>query len=107
MPLPVTMNTIPVTQQAQQAFEAAVTDLTSIVSSVLDSNQQLTSDAMVSDTGRKFGGAVVLWVEKFEDLRRTLQWMAEQLGVQWQTMLQNENKGVEIASGLSTMSMPF
>jgi uncharacterized protein YaiE (UPF0345 family) len=101
MTTPVTQNTINVTQQAQEAFQTAAGDLTSIVSGVLDSNQQLTSSAMVSQAGAKFGGAVTQWTEDFNDLRGTLQWMADQLGNQWQTMQRNEQNNTDIAAGLS------
>lgn len=97
----VTQNTISVTQQAQQAFLTAVGDLNSILNSVTDSGTQLTSSAMVSQAGTAFGGAVMRWTEDFNDLRGTLQWMADQLEVQWRQMQANEANNVDLASGLS------
>jgi uncharacterized protein YaiE (UPF0345 family) len=97
----VTQNTISVTQQAQEAFQTAVSDLTSIVSGVLDSNQQLTTTGMVSQAGAKFGSAIAQWTEDFNDMRGTLQWMADQLEAQWKQMVANEQNNTDLAGGLA------
>src|SRR5258708_18251281 len=97
---PVTQNEINVTLQAQQAFEEAVAALTSIVSEVFASQQQLTSNAMVTTAGERFGNAVVLWAEDFEDLRSTLNWMAQQLGDTAQKLQSSNQQGVEMAAAL-------
>jgi hypothetical protein len=77
---PVTQNEIDVTLKAQDAFLTAVGDLNSIISQVFDSGNTLSTNAMVTTAGAKFGGAVTQWVTDFEDMRSTLQWMADQLG---------------------------
>jgi hypothetical protein len=97
---PVTQNEINVTLQAQQAFEEAVAALTSIVSEVFDSQQQLTTNAMVTTAGERFGGAVVQWAEDFEDLRSSLNWMAQQLGDTAQQLQRSNQQGVEMAAAL-------
>jgi uncharacterized protein YukE len=97
---PVTQNEITVTYQAQQAFEDAVTALTNIVSSVFDSQQQLTTDGMVTSAGARFGGAVVQWTEDFEDIRGTLAWMAQQLGDTAQQMQSTNQQATEAAAAL-------
>jgi hypothetical protein len=96
----VTQNEINVTLQAQQAFEQAVTALTSIVSSVFDSQSQLTSSGMVTTAGQRFGGAVVQWTEDFDDIRNTLNWMAQQLGDTAQQLQSSNQQSYEMAASL-------
>jgi hypothetical protein len=96
----VTQNEINVTLQAQQAFEQAVTALTSIVSEVFDSQSQLTSNGMVTTAGQRFGGAVVQWTEDFEDLRSTLNWMATQLGDTAKSLQASNQQSYEMAASL-------
>jgi hypothetical protein len=96
----VTQNEINATQNGQQAFEEAVNALNTIVSSVLDSNTQLTTSAMVSQAGAKFGSAVEQWLDDFNDLRGVTQWMGEQLGTTWRQMVQNEQNNTDLAAGL-------
>jgi hypothetical protein len=97
---PVTQNEINVTLQAQQAFEGAVTALTQIVSGVFDSQQQLTTSAMVTTAGQRFGMAVVQWTQDFEDLRSTLNWMAQQLGDTALQLQRSNQQGMEMAAAL-------
>jgi hypothetical protein len=96
----VTQNEINVTLQAQQAFEQAVSALTSIVSEVFDSQSQLTSNGMVTTAGARFGGAVVQWTEDFEDLRSTLNWMAQQLGDTAKGLQAGNQQSYEMAAAL-------
>ncbi len=96
----VTQNEINVTLQAQQAFEQAVTALTSIVSEVFDSQSQLTSGGMVTTAGARFGGAVVQWTEDFNDLRSTLSWMAQQLGDTATLLRASNQQSLEMAAAL-------
>jgi hypothetical protein len=96
----VTQNEINVTLQAQQAFEQAVTALNSIVSGVFDSQSQLTSSGMVTTAGQRFGGAVVQWTEDFDDLRSTLNWMAQQLGDTAQSLQASNQQSYEMAASL-------
>ena len=96
----VTQNEITVTLQAQQAFEQAVTALNSIVSQVFDSQSQLTSSGMVTTAGQRFGGAVVQWTEDFDDLRSTLNWMAQQLGDTAQALQASNQQSYEMAASL-------
>jgi hypothetical protein len=98
----VTANEINVTLQAQQAFEEAVTALTSIASSVFDAQSQLTSNGMVTTAGQRFGGAVVQWVEDFEDIRNTMKWMAQQLGDTAQQLQASNQQSEEMAASLPT-----
>jgi hypothetical protein len=93
-------NEINVTLQAQQAFEQAVTALTSIVTEVFSSQQQLTTNAMVTTAGQQFGGVVVRWAEDFEDLRSTLNWMAQQLGDTAQQLQKGNEQSAEMAAAL-------
>lgn len=96
----VTQNEINVTLQAQQAFEQAVTALTSIVSEVFESQSQLTSNGMVTTAGQRFGGAVVEWTQDFEDLRSTLSWMAQQLGDTARGLQAGNQQSYEMAAAL-------
>jgi len=105
-PSGVTQNEINATQQGQQAFQECVTALTSIASSVMQSNQQLTSNGMVSAAGAQYGKAIEQWCEDFDDLRGVTQWMADQLEATWQSMVANENNGVDLASGISNPGLP-
>jgi hypothetical protein len=77
---PVTQKEIQVTLQAQQAFDEAVSALTSLASSVFDAQQQFGTSATVTSADAEFSTAVVQWAEDFDDLRSTLAWMARQLG---------------------------
>jgi hypothetical protein len=97
---PVTQNEINVTLRAQQAFEDAVSSLTQIVTGVFDSQQQLTTNGMVTTAGERFGAGVVRWAEDFEDLRSTLNWMAQQLGDTAQQLQRSNQQGVEMAAAL-------
>jgi hypothetical protein len=101
-----TQGVIAIYHQSQQAFLDAVSAMTSIVSSVLDSSQQLTTSAMVSTAGAAWGNAVVPWLDDFNDLRSTLQWMADQLGNQAQQMQNNEQNNVDLASGIQVQALP-
>src|SRR5260370_41938762 len=87
-----------VTLQAQQAFEQAVAALNSIISGVFDSQQQLTSNAMVTTAGERFGGVVVRGAEDFEDLRSTLNWMAEQRGNTALQLRKGNDQSAEMAA---------
>jgi hypothetical protein len=93
-------NEINVTLQAQQAFEQAVAALTSIVTEVFTSQQQLTTNAMVTTAGQRFGGVVVRWTEDFEDLRSTLNWMAQQLGDTALQLQKGNQQSAEMAAAL-------
>lgn len=97
---PVTQNEIHVTLQAQQAFEEAVSALNRIVSEVFDSQTQLTTNAMVTTAGQRFGGAVVQWTQDFDDLRNTLNWMAQQLGDTAQQLQASNQQSYEMAASL-------
>jgi hypothetical protein len=90
-------NEITVTKQAQQAFEQAVTALTSIISSVFDSQQQLKTNAMVTTAGAAFGSGVVRWTEDFEDIRNTCNWMAMQLGDTATSLATSNQNNIETA----------
>jgi metal-dependent amidase/aminoacylase/carboxypeptidase family protein len=93
-------NEINVTLQAQQAFEQAVAALNSIVSEVFSSQQQLTTNGMVTTAGQRFGGAVVQWAEDFEDMRSTLNWMAQQLGDTAQQLQKGNEQSADMAAAL-------
>jgi hypothetical protein len=93
-------NEISVTLQAQQIFENAVSQLNSIVSNALDAQNQLTTSAMVTTAGQKFGSKVVQWCEDFDDLRGTLQWMAQQLGDTAHQLQASNQAAVEAAAQL-------
>lgn len=106
MPAPVTAATIPVTLKAQGDFQDAVHDLDIIAAQVTDSAQILTTTAMVSSAGSKFGASCAQWVEDFNDIRQTLSWMAEQLGNTAQQMMANEQHNTDLASGLTAETLP-
>jgi hypothetical protein len=97
---PVTSNEIQVTLQAQEAFTSAVGQIRSIVSNVLESGQTLTSTAMMTTAGAKFGGAVSQWSESASDIVNTLNWMAEQLGNTAQQLQAGNQQAEEMAASL-------
>lgn len=96
----VTQNEINVTLQAHDAFATAVGDLTSIVSQVFDSGSSLSSNAMVTTAGAKFGGAVNTWCQDFEDMRSTLQWMTNQLYDTAQQLQAGNQQNEDMAAAL-------
>jgi hypothetical protein len=103
---PITSNEINVTLQAQGVFQEAVTDLTQIISQVLEANTQLTSTAMVTTAGAKFGTVVSMWAEDAEDMRSALNWMAEQLGTTAQQMQSGNTTNEELAQQAAGLTLP-
>ncbi len=102
----VTANTISVTRTAQGDFETASSDLTSIGNSIAEARMTLTNQAMVSESGAQFGVAVDQWMDSFNDIQRTLQWMAQALGDTAQQIQNNEANNADLASGLSQQALP-
>jgi uncharacterized protein YukE len=97
---PVTANEINVTQSAQQAFQNAVGQIRGIVSNVLESGQTLTTSAMITSAGAKFGGVVSNWCDKAGDIVNTLEWMANQLGYTAQQLQAGNQQSEEMAAAL-------
>jgi hypothetical protein len=97
---PVTQNEVDVTLRAQDQFLTAVGDLNSIISQVFDSGTTLSTNAMVTTAGQKFGSAVGQWVTDFEDMRSTLQWMADQLGETAAKLKAGNQQSYEMAAAL-------
>jgi uncharacterized protein YukE len=97
---PVTANEINVTLQAQGEFENAVSQIRSIVSNVLESGNQLTTTAMITTAGAKFGGVVSEWCQSASDIVNTLNWMAEQLGVTAQQLQAGNQQAEEMAAAM-------
>lgn len=93
-------NEVNVTLQAQQAFEQAVAALNSIITEVFASQQQLTSNGMVTTAGERFGGVVVQWAEDFEDMRSSLNWMAQQLGDTAAQLQKGNQQSADMAAAL-------
>jgi hypothetical protein len=106
MPAPVTAATVPILQQASGYFTEGVTALDQIITQVFESQSELTSTAMITTAGAKFGGAVVQWTEDFNNIRNTLSQMAELLSTTAQKILQNEQNNVALASGLPAADQP-
>jgi uncharacterized protein YukE len=97
---PVTANEISVTLQAQNEFQNAVSSIRSIISSVLESGNQLTTTAMITTAGAKFGGVVLQWCESASDIVNTLNWMSEQLGATAQQLQAGNQQAEEMAAAL-------
>ena len=91
---PVTANEISVTQQAQSQFEDAVSSIRNIISGVFEQGTTLSTSAMITTAGAKYGGVVAQWCESAGDIANTLSWMAEQLG-NTVTQLQAGNQQAE------------
>jgi hypothetical protein len=106
MPAPVTAATVPILYQAQGYFTEGVNALDQIITQVFESQAQLTSTAMITTAGAKFGGAVVQWTEDFNNIRNTLSQMAELLGFTAQKIQQNEQNNVALATGLPAADQP-
>jgi hypothetical protein len=96
----VTANEINVTLRAQGEFENAVSQIRSIVSNVLESGNQLTTTAMITTAGAKFGGVVSQWCESASDIVNTLNWMTEQLGSTAQQLQAGNQQAEEMAAAL-------
>jgi hypothetical protein len=102
----VTAQTLSVTKQAQEYFQQAQSDLMQIVENVLDEGSNLTSQALISDAGTMFGGAVQQWTQQAMDIGNQFQQMIDFLGVQIQVMQANEEHGVDLANGLANLTPP-
>jgi hypothetical protein len=97
---PVTANEINVTLQAQGEFENAVSQIRSIISNVLESGNQLTTTAMITTAGAKFGGVVSEWCQSAGDIVNTLNWMTEQLGSTAQQLQAGNQQAEEMAAAM-------
>jgi uncharacterized protein YukE len=97
---PVTSNEITVTLQAQSEFQNAVSQIRSTISNVLESGNQLSTTAMITTAGAKFGGVVSQWCESASDIVNTLNWMSEQLGSTAQQLQAGNQQSEEMAAGL-------
>lgn len=96
----VTQNEINVTLSAQQAFEGAVGQIQKIIGDVLDAGSNLSTSAMVTTAGSKFGSAVQQWVESATDIVKTLEWMAGQLGNTAKQLQAGNQQSEDMAAGL-------
>jgi hypothetical protein len=99
-------NALNVTQNAQGQFSEACSNLSKVVSNVLDSGQQLTSSAMICQAGNQFGNAVGLWADKAGDILNNLQEMVAYLGNQIQVLEQNEDNNTALAGALGNLNPP-
>jgi hypothetical protein len=106
MPAPVTAATVPILQQASGYFSEGVNALDQIITQVFESQSELTSTAMITTAGAKFGGAVVQWTEDFNNIRNTLSQMAEMLQDTANKILANEQNNLALASGLPAADQP-
>jgi hypothetical protein len=102
----VTAQTLSVTQQAQEYFQQAQSDLLQIVANVLDEGSTTLSSQWVSDASTKYGAAVGQWTQQAMDIGNQFQAMIDFLGVQIQIMQQNEQNGVDLATGLANLTPP-
>jgi aconitase B len=97
----VTSNEVSVTQQAQGIFNEKVTELNTVGSLVEEwGGIQLSQNAMQTTAGTLFAQAVGQWVEYLNDIKNTLNWMAEQLGYTAQQLLAGEQQNAEQAQSL-------
>jgi hypothetical protein len=101
-----TSNALDVTKGAQGQFAEAVSYLEQVVTNILDSSQQLTTAAMVSQAGAKFGSVVGLWAEKAGDILNNLEEMVQFLGFQIQALEQNEDNNTALAAALGNLNPP-
>jgi hypothetical protein len=100
MPAPVTANTIPVTQQAQQLFSETASNLNTIAQAIDEARLHLVRTAMISDSSNIWSGAVNTWGEEFYKIIQDTQAMADMLGATVQIIQQNEGNQAEIAAQL-------
>jgi hypothetical protein len=103
----VTQNTIPVTRQAQEAFNETVTALNKVEAQVLHAVSDLTNGGMVSVSASVFTAALEQWTLGFNDIVRTCRWMANQLGQTADQIQRNEDNNVDLASGLTAAAQPL
>jgi hypothetical protein len=95
----VTQQDIQATQTAQQDFENAVGGMGNILNGVQEANYQLITREMQSSAGIAFGKVMTGWLDKFNDITRLLQQMADMLGTQWQTTQAAEQHNIDLAAG--------
>ena len=100
MPAPVTANTIPVTQQAQQLFQETANNLQTIAQAVDETRLHLVNNAMVSQSSAIWSAAVNQWGEEFYKIIQDTQAMADMLGQTVQIIKQNESNQSELAGAL-------
>jgi len=99
----VTSNEISVTLQAQGIFNEKVTELTTVGSLVNEwGGVQLSQNAMATTAGTIFAQAVGLWTEDLNDIKNTLNWMAQQLGDTAAQLQAGNQQNEEMAAALPT-----
>jgi uncharacterized protein YukE len=101
----VTQNDISITKSAQEAFQTAASDLTSILRGVEGTNDLLIQ-AMQGQAGPVYNKALAGWMDDFNDLQGTMQSIADQLGDQWQQMMSNDQHNTDLAYGVAQVSLP-
>src|SRR5215475_9174577 len=90
VPAPITANTVPVTQQAQQLFVQNTDDLNQVSKTVDSVICQLTNTGMDPVSIDQLTAGLQQWNTALGDIILMSQWMAEVLGDTWQKTLKNE-----------------
>jgi hypothetical protein len=99
---PLTAQQRQVILQSSQAFEQGVGAMNQVYGEVFAASDQLRGQAMVSTAGQQFAVAVTRWTDDFNDIKQTLQAMAQQLiDTTNQTTSTNEGN-VDLASTLQS-----
>jgi hypothetical protein len=102
---PITSNEINVTLQAQGYFNEKVSELVTVGSLVNEwGGIQLSQNAMATSAGAVFAQAVGLWTEDLNDIKNTLDWMAQQLGATAQQLQAGNQQNEEMAAALPTFT---
>jgi hypothetical protein len=101
---PVTANEINVTVTAQQDFLDAVSAMSAIGSLVMESGGQALVQAMATTAGSGMASVISMWAEDFNDIKNTLQWMADQLGDTAAQLQAGNQQNTDMALSLPTFT---
>ena len=87
--------------QSSQVFEQGVGAMNQVHGEVFAAGDQLRGQAMVSTAGQQFAVAVTRWTDDFNNIKQTLQAMADQLLSTTNQTTSTNQSNQEIAQALS------
>jgi len=106
MPAPVTANTIPVTQQAQQIFAENANTLSKVRETVISVTSSLTNSGADPVSTNQLTAALERWNAALDDIISTSYWMSEMLDTTWRLIQKNEQDNTDLAAGLTVQPEP-
>lgn len=103
---PLTAQQAQIILQSADVFDEGVNAMNRIYGEVFASSDTLRGQAMVTTAGSRFAAAVVEWTNDFNDIKSTLQQMANQLRSTTQQTTANNQRNFELASGIGSLTLP-